>query len=198
MRKITCAVLTLGAFCGIWCESVSGQTKNGVPPFGSSAGGPETINLANLNVDISVPVRNKAGRGTNFTYAVNYDSLIWWPITSGGTKSWQPASSRWGWSGLQPAGFSYVLYSMTYISGNCGYMGQSSYQQWSFSNFSFYDPFGTWHSFSGMSGTYFNSPGGTSCPPNGAQPPTEPISQTAADGSGYTLYVSIAQYPTAY
>ncbi|HLK04865.1 MAG TPA: hypothetical protein VKT53_10530, partial [Candidatus Acidoferrum sp.] len=125
---------------------------------------------------------------------MNYDSLIWTPVASGGTTSWQP-SSQWGWSGLQPAGLSFVTYSMVYTSGNCGYMGQSSYQEWQFSNFAYYDSFGVWHSFPNVGGVYFISPGGN-CPPNGAQPPQS--SQTATDGSAYTLYVNIGQFPTVY
>ena len=103
-------LLALCVLSSVYCANISAQTRNGVPPFGSAAGGPETINLANLNVDIDVPIRNKAGRGTNFIYDLNYDSLIWSPVTSGGTNSWQP-SSQWGWSRLQPAGTAAVAVS---------------------------------------------------------------------------------------
>jgi RHS repeat-associated protein len=175
------------------------QVPIGTPPFGSFAGGPDTVNLANLNVNWNIPIRNKAGRGTNFSYVLTYDSSVWYPVGSTGNQSWQPVTN-WGWQGLQPAGSSYVLYSVTYTSGQCGYQGQSSYQEWIYSNFSYYDNFGSWHSFPNVSGDYYSSPGGTTCPPNGPQPPppNEPVSQVAPDGSGYTLYVTMSQAPTAY
>jgi RHS repeat-associated protein len=197
MRKLLCFALMLGTFGGMSCGNVSAQTRNGIPPFGSAAGGPDTINLANLNVDISVPIRSKAGRGTNFTYGLNYDSLIWSPVNSSGIVSWQPPSSDWGWSGLEPAGSSYVLYSVVFTSGHCGYQGQSSYQEWIYSNFAYYDNFGVWHQFPNIGGDYYNSPGGTTCPPNGPQPTTQ-MSELASDGSGYTLYATMAQNPIAH
>ena len=138
MARILRLLLACGTLVCVLPGIGYSQTKNGVPPFGSATGGPETINLANLNVDINIPIRNKAGRGTNFTYAVNYDSNVWIPVGVSGNQTWQLSSL--GWSGLQPAGRSYVLYSVTTNSGQCGYQGQSSYQVWNYSNFSFYDP----------------------------------------------------------
>jgi RHS repeat-associated protein len=192
-------MLALAAFCFGFYRIVSAQgAGNGVQPFQSYTGGPEVINLENLNVRLNVPIINKPGRGSNFSYSIGYDSTVWTPATVNGTLTWQPSSSQWGWSGLQPAGISYVLYSMTYITGNCGYQGQSSYQQWSYSNFSFFDNLGVWHYFPGVSGSYYSSPGG-SCPPNGPQPPApyEPVSQAATDGSGYTMYATMASYAPA-
>jgi hypothetical protein len=70
------------------------QTRpaTGTPPFGSFGGGPDVINLANLNSHITVPVLNKPGRGTNFTYDLSYDSSVWYPVTSGSTTTWQSRS----------------------------------------------------------------------------------------------------------
>src|SRR5467141_675012 len=53
--------------------SASAQVQTGTPPFGSFGGGPDVINLANLNAHIGVPVLHKAGRDTNFTYDLNYE-----------------------------------------------------------------------------------------------------------------------------
>src|SRR5258708_7398625 len=75
------------------------QVATGTPPFGSFGGGPDAIDLANLNSHISIPVLHKPGRGTNFTYDLSYDSSVWYPVTSGGTTTWQPVQN-WGWRGI--------------------------------------------------------------------------------------------------
>jgi hypothetical protein len=70
------------------------------------------IDLANLNTHIAIPVLHKAGRGTNFTYDLSYDSSAWYKITSNGTTSWQPVYN-WGWRGVTEAGTGYVSYDYT-------------------------------------------------------------------------------------
>ena len=164
------------------------QVQTGTPPFGSFGGRPDVINLANLNSRITIPVRHKAGRGTNFDYDLKYDSSVWYPVNSGGITSWQPASTQWGWDGLTPAGQSAIFYSMTYLSDRCGPGGSYTYEEWMFGNFIYLDIFGTQHSFN-YNPVYFNSPGGSGCPPNGPQPPTVQPTPTY-DGSGYTLYAT--------
>src|SRR6266404_5754166 len=178
--------------------STSAQVQTGTPPFGSFGGGPDVINLANLNTHWTVPLLHKPGRGTNFDYDLTYDSSVWTLSAS----TWQPTSTTTvpGWQGLLPAGESYIGYSMTYSSGNCGYMGQSTYQVWYYQNFYYFDPFGVSHGFS-ASVDYFSSPGPPNCPPNG-QVPSTTVSSLANDGSGYTLYVNPAPccggVPSAY
>jgi len=66
------------------------QVQTGTPPFASYGGGPDIINLGNLNAHLTVPIVQKAGRGTNFTYYLNLDSSVWYPSDSSGTLSWQP------------------------------------------------------------------------------------------------------------
>src|SRR6266568_9688036 len=85
----------------------SAQVTTGTPPFGSFGGGPDVINLANLNAHITIPVLHKAGRGTNFTYDLSFDSSVWYPVTSGGTTSWQ-AVGNWGWRGQTEVTTGYV------------------------------------------------------------------------------------------
>ena len=63
---------------------VAAQVTTGTPPFASFGGGPDVINLGNLNAHLDVPVLNKAGRGMPFTYDLTYDTSVWVPITSGG------------------------------------------------------------------------------------------------------------------
>lgn len=76
----------------------SGQVATGTPPFGSFGGGPfDTINLGNLNVHFAIPVLNKAGRGTPFSYSLGYDSSVWYPVMSNGVTSWEYLSN-WGWT----------------------------------------------------------------------------------------------------
>src|SRR5260370_10530315 len=66
------------------------QVATGAPPFGSFGGGPDVINLANLNSHITIPVLHKPGRGMNFSYDFSYDSSPWYPIPSRSTTSWHP------------------------------------------------------------------------------------------------------------
>src|SRR5208283_2514973 len=115
------------------------QVQTGTPSFGSFAGGPDTINLANLNVHLTIPVLHKAGRGTNFSYDLNYDSSIWYPVTSGSTTSWQlvSSSSLPGWQSSKN-GQSYVGYSTNFSSGQCTNNGTTWYTWTNTSYGSFY------------------------------------------------------------
>src|SRR5690348_6666398 len=72
------------------------QVQTGTPPFGSYGGGPDIINLANLNAQLTVPVLHKPGRGLNFDYDLDYNSSVWYPVGSGGNQSWVPVFN-WGW-----------------------------------------------------------------------------------------------------
>jgi hypothetical protein len=62
------------------------QSPTGTPPFGSFSGGPDVVNNANLDVHLSIPVVNKAGRGLPFYYLLTDDSFIWSPVTVNGNK----------------------------------------------------------------------------------------------------------------
>jgi RHS repeat-associated protein len=121
--------LTLGA------GAASAQVATGAPPFGSFGGGPDVVNLANLNSHIAIPVLHKAGRGTNFTYDLSYDSSVWYPVTSGSTTSWQPVYN-WGWRAQTEAATGYVTYSATYPA-------PCNPRTWS--NWVYHDPWGVPH-----------------------------------------------------
>src|SRR6516164_7632769 len=86
------------------------STATGTPPFGSYGGGPDVINLANLNVHWTIPVLYKPGRNTNFTYDLTYDTSVWYPVTSGSTKTWQPVLN-FGWRGATEISFGYVSFN---------------------------------------------------------------------------------------
>src|SRR5438128_11475853 len=79
---ITVAIYTTVALAG---------PTTGVPPFQSFGGGPDIINLGNLNVHYSFPIFSRAGRGIPFSYALAYDNSIWIPAGS----AWVPLNS-WG------------------------------------------------------------------------------------------------------
>src|SRR5437016_4144659 len=89
------AILTIAvvifAFHGFLCPAQVTQVDTGTPPYQSFGGGPDVINLGNLNVHYSIPVFSRAGRGTPFSYALAYDSSVWVP-----GSVWTPASSTWG------------------------------------------------------------------------------------------------------
>src|SRR5260370_30066979 len=92
--------------------AASAQTPpaTGTPPFGSFAGGPDIIDLANLNSHITVPILHKAGRGGfNFTYDLSYDSSVWFPSSVTGTNTWTSVTSL-GSRGQTEVAVGYVSY----------------------------------------------------------------------------------------
>src|SRR6516165_865254 len=128
----------------------SAQVVTGVPPFASTGGGPfDSINLGNLNVHFPIPIIHKAGRGIPFDYDLSYDNSIWYPVSNSGVLTWSNVKTssvtNYGWTGLTPAGMSYVGYFWTSVTNPCGPMGQNHFTQWTFSNFVYFDNVGTPH-----------------------------------------------------
>src|ERR1700722_5786118 len=157
----------------IFSFPASAQTT-GTPPFGSFGGGPDIINLANLNAHLAVPIMNKAGRGMNFDPSLLYNTLIWSTVTSGGTTTWSSALN-YGWSGSDPfIGSTGSTITIAFISctGHFGVLSAT------YTNWAYYDGFGTAHPFPG-----------TSQQANACLPTTG-FTSTASDGSGYTITVS--------
>ncbi len=149
---------------------VSAQVATGTPPFGSFAGSPDIVDLANLNAHWTIPVMNKPGRGTNFTYDLSYDTSVWYPVGSSGSQSWQPVQN-WGWLGETEVATGYISYSQ----GSCHFvLGGQPHTENTYSNFVYHDSFGAAHAFStptiGGCPTYVSS-----------------TTATTADGSGYQL-----------
>src|SRR5712692_5571330 len=70
------------AMISIFASVALAAPTKGTPPFQSFGGGPDVINLGNLNVHYSFPVFNRAGRGIPFSYALAYDSSVWTPAGS--------------------------------------------------------------------------------------------------------------------
>jgi RHS repeat-associated protein len=154
--------------------STSAQVKTGTPPFGSFGGGPESINLANLNVHLTVPVIHKAGRGADFKYDLNYDSAVWGTAVVNGTPTWQIVN---GWTtSILPLG--YLLEKTRISTGPCS-VGKGRWVQ-TINTFSYVDGLGTLHPYTAQWGSY------SGC----GQNITYAGSQSAVDGSGYTLSVT--------
>jgi RHS repeat-associated protein len=158
----------------MFCVPTFGQVPTGTPPFGSFGGGPDVINLANLNAHLTVPVQNKAGRGLPFYYDLTYDSSVWYPVTSGSTTTWTPVN-YWGWNVQTAVTTGYVNYRT--LQSYCRTGTEITGTQVVFSAWSYNDQFGVTHNFIGTSriqtGTCGNSITG--------------MNALATDGSGYTL-----------
>ena len=165
--------------------SAQGPTT-GTPSFASFGGGPDVINLANLNTHLSIPVLNKNGRGIPFSYNLGYDSSVWYPAGVSGSQNWQPTTAtNWGWTTSMPLGGS-INHTLSISSGHVckGEGGQITYfYVYTYSNWSYWDGFGTPHPFSGSSTYTTASP----CSGNGIY---TSFTDTAPDGSGYSISVT--------
>ncbi len=153
------------------------QVSTGIPPFGSFGGGPfDTVNLGNLNVHFAIPILNKAGRGTPFSYSLGYDSSVWAPVTSSGVTSWAQNVSNWGWSVNSNAlGGSYTTKTFDYhCVTDPGPPIKTQIIPGPIIN-SFTDPSGTNHK---VLVSEYSSVCDTSGPP---------VSVTTGDGSGWTV-----------
>lgn len=169
------------------------QTATGAPPFSSLGGGPfDTVNLGNLDVNFSVPILNKAGRGIPFTYYLAYDTSIYQIAMVNGQASWTPTvnagdiATYWGWQNLGPVYAPYVQFSYTYSTGTCGQ--NQTYQEYQYFNYVYHDAKGTLHPFSATASTWQCTNG------QSAQNPTTPTAFTATDGSGYVLTIPGGPY----
>ena len=100
-RPAYCALLFLSTSL-LFGSPALPQVATGRPTFGSYAGGPDTINLGNLNAQMPVFLIGRPGRGTDFTYELTYDSAIWAPVTVGSATTWQPVAN-YGWRGQTEA-----------------------------------------------------------------------------------------------
>ena len=194
MKNALLVVLAIGS--AFFSLDTSAQVATGTPTYGTFSNGPDVINIGNLNVHWSIPVLNKAGRGSNFVYNLPYDSSIWYPSGSTGSQYWTPVNA-WGWQGISQG--AYISYAMTTSQGKCGMYNQNSWQSWNFSSVVYMDQYGVSHPFANVSGVYIESPGTSNqCPPAGATP-ANGYQATATDGSGITIYCNFDQgYMYAY
>src|SRR5579859_2490449 len=166
-----CAILTFGIVF-IFSHDAHAQVATGTPPFGSFGGGPEVINLYNLNFHWVFPIVNKAGRGPSFNYALTYDSSVWQMVTVNGQDTWQPVNGTLGWQRQTDAITGYVSY-------NAGTTGCGTV----YGQFVYHSPNGTAYQF--------NTPGinGMAIWSAGCGEPTSGNGVTY-DDSGYTIFVT--------
>ena len=175
MRKIQSRFLyALLVLIFIHCLPSAAQVATGSPPLTTATGGPDLIDLANLNVQYTIPIFNKAGRGHSFAYNLSYDTSVYYRISSGGTATWQPVNN-WGWQGLtEPANG-----SLTYTTTSTDCPPPSPPHVPGVINFywSYRDTSGVSHIFP----TATKDP--SAC---GSGSPTS-VNQAAPDGSGFSL-----------
>lgn len=172
------AVVLLGAHASI------AQVTTGTPPFGSFNGSPDIINLANLNAHLTIPVFSRAGRGTPFTYNLQYDSSIWYPVGVSGNQTWTP-TQNWGLLSqtavttgvLNVSIYSYTCYTYIYLNHTYVMTGQTNQYTWN----SYTDAFGVLHPLNAFSQFNWGSCQGIN------YPPSQNASATAQDGSGYVF-----------
>ncbi len=177
------AILPLLVIIVAFPFAASAQVATGTPSFGSFGGGPDIINLANLNAHWTIPALNKPGRGTNFTYDLSYDTSLWYPVTAGSTSSWQPVYN-WGWRGATEVATGYVSYSA--VPASCRYFDPIRKVYWTvyyenYSNYVYHDAYGRFHPY-----TFTTSQGQPNCHIAGYG-----ATGVATDGSGLTMTVPI-------
>ena len=160
------------------------QVSTGSAPLSSVEAGPfDSVNLGNLDVQFSVPIIQKAGRGMNFTYALSYDSSVWTPATVNGVKQWQPAFN-WGWTAQSVAPTGYLTYSI--FHQNCDDL--SGHQSTEYRGWSYHDQFGIVHTFGvGMTARLVYDPYNCAFPPG----TVNTLVKTATDNSGITLNATL-------
>jgi hypothetical protein len=160
--------LTFALFAGI----AQAQVSTGTPLYGSFGGGPDVINLADLNSHISIPIVHKSGRGTDFTYDLSYDSSVWYPSSASGINTWTPVTN-WGWRGQTEVAVGYVSYK-THLH-QCPVKGDGNYP--TYDTYVFHDMFGIMHAYVGSAVSDCNGI-------------FTGFTETAADGSGYKINVT--------
>jgi hypothetical protein len=94
MKTLACLLLAFVALPAV--------AQTGLPPFGSfQSAGFDTVNLQNLNDNFSIPIVSVPGRGTDFTFSIAFNSLLW-QKQNGTPNTWQPVvdasgNPTWGW-----------------------------------------------------------------------------------------------------
>ena len=178
-----CVLACVLSACSLTCV---GQAVTGTPPFGSFAGGPDIINLGNLNVHLSIPVFNKAGRGIPFSYNLSSDSSIYYPSNTSGILAWTPVFN-WGWSSQTAGNSGYISNTSTTV--DCYYTQNKvkligSIHSWT-TNYVYHDPWGVSHPFVGTANVWAgNGDGGCTLGTDNG------FIYTTQDGSGYTIAVA--------
>jgi hypothetical protein len=141
MRSSVVALFLALLGASILLEPVAAQT--GTPPFSTFSGGPDLINLANLNAHDQIPILARPGRGIPFAYSIAADSTIVARVPLLGS------GYGWGlsWSVAMgiPASIGVLRYSTA--PAYCGLLFENMTR---YSNFVYTDPGGTAWTFGGV------------------------------------------------
>jgi hypothetical protein len=147
----------------------------GLYSFGSfDSRGFDTVNLGNLNVHATIPIFHKTGRGIPFDYDLTYDSLVWTPVTVGGTPTWQPVQN-FGWLAQTVVMTGYVSYATH--SFICDWPPPKHGDFFIYDTWVYHDAFGVSHPFGGQ----------LEYDPTGCDTTTSSFSSQSSDGSGLSL-----------
>src|SRR5215469_10529291 len=164
-------------------QVATGTVQTGAPPFGTFGGGPDIIDLANLNAQTIVPVLNKQGRGLSLVFNIRHDSSIWVPVTSGSSQVWEHLNN-WGWNESAinigtalPTSVSVVETPEFCDNGLEKFVVSTTYAKWVYT-----DGFNIPHLFSGSGNVTDDQCTG--------EIDTIPEIGGALDGSGYTIQAS--------
>jgi len=183
VRKTTFFLAFVSFLAAVGVRYTSAQVTTGIQPFGSYGGGPDAVNLANLNVHLDIPIRSKAGRGLNFIYALGYDTAVWTPVDG----FWTPAYN-FGWTAETQTETGYV--TATTNLWKC-FSGGSWYWATTYARWIYYDRKGTPHPFSlptiSTCSTFPSSASGSAEDGSGYQISAYPGSAVIEDAGGRTL-----------
>ena len=162
----------------------------GTYPLGSYSGGLlDHVNEANLNVQFSIPILNKAGPTLPFKYSLGYSNSVWYPVSVNGTMTWTPVNVQdWGWTASAENVGTGGYVSYTELQNSCLiYQNQygSYYFYWyDFWNYVYHDSAGGSHPFNVAVTTWHTgAPCGSDSNPNYAI-------GAATDNSGFTINTS--------
>jgi RHS repeat-associated protein len=118
----------------------------GTPTFGSLQNGDfDSVNLQNLNINLTIPVVNHPGRGLGFQYGLAYNSLVFSKVV-GSSTSWRVGE---GW-GADQNGYGFLTSQRT-TPGFC-----LQFPGMTITKYGFTDSAGTQHPFSVQTATSNN------------------------------------------
>jgi len=186
LGKLLCSLLILMAAVS-FMPAVTAQVQTGAPTFGSFAGGPDVIDLANLNVHEAIPVLHKAGRGSGFSYDLVYDNSVWYPVGVSGSQTWQPVSN-WGWAVQTQVPTGYLSYATTQIKVTCTSQGHvyKTYNLNQYTYKTYYDKFGVGHTVNATVSQPLQQ-GFTGCTPTSVPPETATVNANDDSGLKFTV-----------
>jgi RHS repeat-associated protein len=200
MNRIVRVLCLLLVSCG--SLAFAQNLGTGLYAFGSfDSRGFDSINLGNLNEHFEIPIVSKPGRGTNFSYSLAYDGLIWSSSSTTGTGTWMP-NANWGFYG-ELVGGAYTGYlSYSQLTQTCPQAGLSHPPPgFILTNYVYHDAFGKNHRFN-LTENFCPSTGlthagnGSTSDGSGLSYGGPNLSSGSSDGKVHTRSGSIINAPT--